>query len=173
MNPEIRERLLAIAAHPYLHIGRVTGVTGVTAEESPKSGNDEGVTPVTPVTPLLVPTIELEGPTSPSSEAREQTPVNSLREGRLRWVERGVAKLSQMDPPPGFSPTDWASSVEIAKMVAREWTARAYDCGWLTADLFGLHPIAPAARRDMMGLAFVLRPGEKILSLEETGAIIQ
>jgi hypothetical protein len=174
MSPEMREQLLAIAARSYLHMGRVAGVTGVTAAESPKSGTDECATRVTPVTPALLPAIDLEeGPPLPDSAPCEGMTVSRRRKGRLRAVEQCVARLSAMDAPPGFSPTDWDSSVEIAKMIACEWTAQAFDCGWSTEDLFGLHPTAPAARRDVMGLAFVLRPGDKILSLDETSAIIQ
>src|SRR5262245_39924720 len=148
MNPEMREQLLAIAARSYLHMGQVAGVTGVTAVESPKPAIGKCATRVTPVTPPLSPAIDLEeGPALPCPAVCERSTAFSPREARLRAIEKGVARLSEMDAPPGFSPTDWASSVEIARMVAREWAARAVDRGWSVEDLFGLHPLAPAARR--------------------------
>jgi hypothetical protein len=52
------------------------------------------------------------------------------------------------------------------------WGSQAADLGWIANDLFGLHPIAPLARYDAMGLLWLLH-GRPVVSLTATEATIQ
>jgi len=50
-----------------------------------------------------------------------------------------------------------------------EWGCQAEALGWAPGDLFGLHPAAPLARYDCMGLIWLLR-GERVMAITETAA---
>jgi hypothetical protein len=52
------------------------------------------------------------------------------------------------------------------------WAAAADRLGWTTLDLFGVHPVAPASRFDVMGLIPMLR-GDTVSALTEQFAAIQ
>ena len=58
-----------------------------------------------------------------------------------------------------------------AERFLSRWGAVAHSLGWTTLDLFGVHPIAPAARFDLMGLTLLLQGGE-VVALTEHGATI-
>jgi hypothetical protein len=49
------------------------------------------------------------------------------------------------------------------------WADPANQMGWTAEDLFGLHPLAPVARYDRMGLIWTLK-GERVVALTATGA---
>jgi hypothetical protein len=51
------------------------------------------------------------------------------------------------------------------------WGAKAHDLGWTAPDLFGLHPSAPLARYDCIGLVWMLRR-RYVMALTETSAAI-
>ncbi len=82
-----------------------------------------------------------------------------------RSIAEGLAKLDTMAPPDGFSPDRWHTAIDIAARLADEWGARALALGWTAEDLFGLVPAAPAARQDGKGLAFVLRPEDRVIAI--------
>jgi len=52
------------------------------------------------------------------------------------------------------------------------WGQTAHQLGWTAADLFGVHPVAPAARFDVMGL-FPLLHGGAVIALTEDAATIR
>jgi hypothetical protein len=74
------------------------------------------------------------------------------------WAQ-GVVKLLGAEPVEGFSSDRWRQTGEDAKRLLRDHGAAAARCGWSTLDLFGAHPVAPAARYDSAGLALLLRGG--------------
>lgn len=85
----------------------------------------------------------------------------------------GLEQLAPMPPPTGFGDARWALSVWQARQIARDHGPAAFVMGWDAEDLFGLHPAAPAARYDSMGLAFLLRKADCIVSLNDERAIIR
>jgi hypothetical protein len=86
------------------------------------------------------------------------------------WRE-GLARLPVLSPPAGFTEARWAVGVWWARKLAHEHGVAAFVMGWNAEDLFGLDPVAPAARYDGMGLAFLLRLGSTIMCLDDERAI--
>jgi hypothetical protein len=80
-----------------------------------------------------------------------------------------------MTPPPllGFTYRRWECGVFWAQRLVESAAPLAAGLGWRAEALFGLHPTAPSARYDAMGLAFLLRSGECIVSLTSTEAVIR
>jgi hypothetical protein len=53
-----------------------------------------------------------------------------------------------------------------------DWGKQAVVFEWTEDDLFGLHPLAPLARYDAMGLVWLLR-GRRVRVLTEADAVLQ
>ena len=51
------------------------------------------------------------------------------------------------------------------------WGDTAHQLGWTAVDLFGVHPVAPAARFDIMGLLPLLQGGAVIALTEDAATI--
>ncbi|GLS18537.1 hypothetical protein GCM10007874_15540 [Labrys miyagiensis] len=45
-----------------------------------------------------------------------------------------------------------------------KWGERAAEFGWTEEELFGLHPNAPFAHRDVMGLVWIIQ-GKELVNL--------
>jgi hypothetical protein len=71
--------------------------------------------------------------------------------------------------PAGVPVERWQQAVVDAERFLSEWGNGAEGFGWPVADLFGLHPVAPMARYDVMGLRWVLH-GKAVVLLTETEA---
>jgi hypothetical protein len=56
-----------------------------------------------------------------------------------------------------------------AESFLQNWSDEANQIGWTAEELFGLHPIAPMARCDRMGLLWMLK-GERVVEVTATGA---
>jgi hypothetical protein len=96
--------------------------------------------------------------------------VNGKPDLQEWWA--GVGVLAEADAPPeGFSPGRWDEVVADAWRLLRDYGAVAAFFGWDTLDLFGCHPIVPAARVDCKGLA-LLMCGGMITSMSDTRAHI-
>jgi hypothetical protein len=54
---------------------------------------------------------------------------------------------------------------------ADKWAAEAHRLGWTAEDVFGLHPLAPAARHDCKGIAWLLERG-RVVAIDSAGADI-
>ena len=52
------------------------------------------------------------------------------------------------------------------------WGEQAHALGWTTVDLFGVHPRAPFARNDCMGLVWFL-PGKHLATLTSSTATLK
>lgn len=127
---------------------------GVTTgfSEGPKSAESPLVTPVTP---LRV----------------ENTPSRNTMDERLAG---SLQALEAMAPLPGFSSSRWRVAIAAARaLIADGWAQKALQLGWAPADLFGVHPAAPAARYDFMGLAFLLPEDARVIFLSENRVEIQ
>jgi hypothetical protein len=85
----------------------------------------------------------------------------------------GLGQLRFMPPPTGFDTNRWNVGVRWARRIAVEHGPAALVMGWGAEDLFGLHPVAPAARYDSIGLAFVMKETDCIISLNDERAILR
>jgi hypothetical protein len=77
-----------------------------------------------------------------------------------------VDHLRSMTPPETFDPARWHQLLIDADRFMQRWQHRAELLDWNDQALFGLHPRAPAARFDAMGLVLLVRGGE-VVELEE------
>jgi hypothetical protein len=73
-----------------------------------------------------------------------------------------VDRLRSMTPPESFSAETWRQILTDADLFFQNWAERAELYGWNEKDLLGVHPRAPAARFDPMGLILLIRGGEVI-----------
>lgn len=85
----------------------------------------------------------------------------------------GREQLPFMLPPHGFTPARWRTGVIWARKIGSEHGPAAFAMGWAAEDLFGLCTIAPSARYDEMGLAFLLQKACRIASLNSDRAVIR
>jgi hypothetical protein len=66
----------------------------------------------------------------------------------------------------------WQKAVEDGRAFLAQWAEQAEALGWTPDDLFGLHPTAPMARYDCMGLVWLLC-GNKVVALTSETATIR
>jgi len=74
--------------------------------------------------------------------------------------------------PQGVGEARWREALKDGRRLLETWGSQAANLGWTANDLFGLHPIAPLARYDAMGLLWLLH-GRPVVSLTATEATIQ
>jgi hypothetical protein len=172
MNNEMRARLLAIAGRSYQQIEGVVGVVSVAHEESAKTAEYGAVSTATRTTPTT-PSETLVGQEADSIDVIERAAVMEIDGCLPREIAAGLAGLCAMPAPTGFTTERWEAAIDQAARFADEWGAKALALGWTPEELFGLHPIAAAARYDVMGLAFSVQPGGHILTLTEDCAVIE
>ena len=66
---------------------------------------------------------------------------------------------------PAEVPKDrWLRCLDDARPFFKRWGQQAQRLGWSPQDLMGLHPTAPLARHDQMGLLWALR-GQTVIDL--------
>jgi hypothetical protein len=82
------------------------------------------------------------------------------------------ARLLCGAPPSGFGPSRWGSVTLGASTFAEQWAAQAFRLGWSAEEVFGLDEIAPAARYDCMGVAWLLSE-RHVVALDGKGADIE
>jgi hypothetical protein len=88
------------------------------------------------------------------------------------WAEKFARQL--IDGPPGdFSPMRWQAAIDGALRFVDQWGREAYMLGWRFEDLFGLHPVAPAARYDCRGLGWLLGDGGQVVAIDDSSATIR
>lgn len=83
-----------------------------------------------------------------------------------------LAKLNRRDRVDWISPDRWWELIRDATTFLDRWECAAEQLGWTALDLFGVHPVAPAARFDVMGLVFLINGGS-VVALTETAATIR
>lgn len=109
----------------------------------------------------------------PDSEFEERAAV--LWDGTsapLEWIE-GFARLNVTRRPKGFSQAQWERVLDDGgRFLDGGWAEKAADVGWSAKDAFGVHPLAPNARYDAMGLVPLMRGGE-IIDLTSRRATIR
>lgn len=74
------------------------------------------------------------------------------------------------------NPTDddrrWRQAQADAHRFVRNWGDQAAALGWRPDELFGLHPLAPLARYDAMGLLWLLG-GRRVMDISESAATLE
>jgi hypothetical protein len=114
-------------------------------------------------------------------------PVTAVTSGTAIF-EKGADKGKPLLGPPEWhailaelkasTSPDWMPANRLKEIVAdadcflRDWGETAHRLGWTTLDLFGVHPIAPACRFDVMGLIPLLA-GHQVVALTDSTAIIR
>ena len=101
---------------------------------------------------------------------RDHAPDHSPEIDRA-WTD-GLQRLMRMPAPSGFTDERWRTGIAWCWRLAHEHGEALHLRGWTAAELFGLHPIAPATRYDAMGLAFLMRPNDRLLDLGDEHAIV-
>ena len=118
--------------------------------------------------------------TSGTTGTTEIAAMSALRAGAFdltratapsQWV-RGLATLEPECPAPNFSREEWQQLIEDGKAFLAEWDSAAAKLGWSDFDLFGVHPVAPTARYDVMGLIPLMR-GSRVVAVDEQSATIR
>jgi hypothetical protein len=66
----------------------------------------------------------------------------------------------------------WQQAVDDGWRFLSSWGEQAAALGWSDHDLFALHPVAPEARYDTMGLVWLLR-GRPVVALTASTAAIR
>ncbi|WP_457492262.1 hypothetical protein [Tardiphaga sp. P5_C7] len=102
-------------------------------------------------------------PTVPTVATHFQwgTAVEALRHFPPEWYAI-LAKLNDRDPVDGFSMERWRLLLCDGESFLSKWGQAAFGLGWTALDLFGVHPAAPAARMDVLGLIMTLSGGEVV-----------
>jgi hypothetical protein len=75
-------------------------------------------------------------------------------------------------PPAGVDHGRWLLARDDALAFVETWGEQAAALGWKAEDLFRLHPTAPLARRDVMGLVWLLC-GRPVVAMTESTATIK
>lgn len=80
--------------------------------------------------------------------------------------------LKAREPVEWLSAERWQLLISDAEKFLPRWGSAAHSLGWSALDLFGVHPLAPAARFDVMGLLPMLH-GAAILTLTDSAATLR
>jgi hypothetical protein len=83
-----------------------------------------------------------------------------------------LAGLKRRDPVDWLSREQWHGLISDAESFLSDWGSTAHLLGWTSLDLFGVHPIASAARFDVMGLIPILN-GADVLALTSQTATVR
>ena len=83
-----------------------------------------------------------------------------------------LAELERREAVDWFGAERWNDLLSDAESFLSRWGGVAYSLDWTLLDLFGVHPIAPAVRFDVMGLIPMLNRAE-VLALTHQTAIMR
>src|SRR5258708_537653 len=106
--------------------------------------------------------------TFPSAAQQDRHSVTTVT--TVTTVARGIHsrgggvidRLRSMRPPESFGAETWRQLLVDADAFFHCWAERAELLAWSDKELVGVHPGAPAARFDAMGLLLLIRGGEVI-----------
>jgi hypothetical protein len=90
------------------------------------------------------------------------TTVTTVTTASEAFGKRALDRLRSMTPPESFGAETWYRLLIDAEAFFQRWDEAAKLLGWTDEDLLGVHPKAPAARFDAMGLMLILRGGEVV-----------
>ena len=116
-------------------------------------------------------------PSALAADRAENSPEIDETEREVMAVELGgVAEIYaiafaqiQANAPPEVPLERWHQFINDAGIFLDQWGHDAERLGWRAEALFGLHPNAPMARYDRMGLIWMLK-GERVAAITATAA---
>jgi hypothetical protein len=167
-----------------------TGNSGHTPRKSFNAQENAGTGPAVGVGPIEFDRSRLSAMIGTNIIAKKQIliePVTTVTSGTAIFKERPhqlgldgvptewhaiVRKLSAVEPVEGFSFERWRELINDGETFLGKWGAAAFKIGWTARDLFGVHPKAPAARYDVMGLIPMLSRAA-VMSLTDSAAIMR
>lgn len=82
-----------------------------------------------------------------------------------------LARLKRCDPADWLSHEQWQGLLSDGENFLTRWGGAAHLLGWTSLDLFGVHPTAPAARFDVMGLILILNGAEVLALTSQTATM--
>ena len=82
-----------------------------------------------------------------------------------------LAGLNRRGPADWRSHEQWRGLLSDAENFLTRWGNAAHLLGWTSLDLFGVHPIAPAVRFDVMGLIPILNGAEVLALTSQTATM--
>ena len=77
------------------------------------------------------------------------------------WAE-GFAWLDLTNRPTGFTQDRWQRLIDDGGRFLDRWGAEAARLEWQAEDVFGVHPVVPSARHDLMGLVPLIGGGDVV-----------
>lgn len=102
--------------------------------------------------------------TASGSEALDQR-------AQSEWT-KGLLRVAHASPLPAYSPREWQRLLEDGTRFLEQWGVAAARFGWTALDLVGVHPRAPAARYDVMGI-IPLIGGDRVVAIDTKSATIR
>jgi hypothetical protein len=157
-----------------LDLLKKTGPTGPSPPNRFISNEKAGTSRGIEVGPVYFEWSHYVAPTGPSKVAAKQSLTDGGTSGTTIF-ERGDDRCE-----PGGAPPEWhAILAELERHTCPDWMSRerwdlllgdaesfltlwgstASALGWVALDLYGAHPVAPAARFDVMGFLFLVQGG--------------
>jgi hypothetical protein len=82
-----------------------------------------------------------------------------------------LAELEGKNCPERISPDRWQEVISDAETFLARWGSAAHSLGWTALDLFGVHPSAPGARFDVMGLLLLVQGGAVVALTADAATI--
>jgi hypothetical protein len=103
---------------------------------------------------------------------RGTPPAPLASNGSVPVVYAAACAALQAKCPTNVDQPRWHDAKADADLFLAQWGEQAERLGWTADDLFGLHPVAPLARYDDIGLVWLLR-GRSVVALTDMEAAIQ
>ena len=113
-------------------------------------------------------------PSEPSDSLLDGTQAALIGDGvPVEWIE-GLAQLKAVQRPRDIPPKKWRSVIDAAATFSDRWAVKAYELGWTTAEVFGIHHAKPLVRVDVMGLLLAMSGhGVHLVELTQDTAIFE
>jgi hypothetical protein len=82
-----------------------------------------------------------------------------------------LAAMEGRHCPERISSDRWQEVIADGETFLARWGSAAHSLGWTALDLFGVHPSAPAARFDVMGLLLLVQGGAVVALTADAATI--
>lgn len=137
------------------------------------AGTDERAVPVVPTPSGFAG----DGPLNPDwlqvQHVGSRVPAVPGVTAEICYLRRpAIDRLRAMAPPESFGAERWRQLLVDADLFFQQWADRPELLDWSDIDLLGVHPRAPAARYDAMGLLLLLNGGT-VIELHTDSATIR
>jgi len=110
-------------------------------------------------------------PTINSDDVVERAAIIEHGAGVPRAWAEGYARLCIIACPASIPPTRWRRLIDNAGDFIDRFAVQAAALGWDAKSIFGCHPIAPDARLDYAGLAWLIGTG-RVVAITADSAVI-